>query len=484
VTELSASNVSFPASLKEGDVVAGRYRLERVIGKGGMGVVVLAHHLELEERVAVKFLTADALSEPEAVARFDREIRAAARLKNEHVARVYDAGKLPDGGRFMVLEYLDGEDLAARVRRLGPLNPVLAVRYVLQACAAVLEAHGLGIVHRDLKPGNLFVVPRTDGAEVVKVLDFGVMKRLLGSKIGAEPQQTEPGTIVGTPYYTSPEQLRGSTSVDIRSDIWSLGATLFELLCGVPPFSGTTYPQVIANVLESEPPALEPLCPTLPPGLGDVVVRCLKKDPAERFENVAELAVALSETVEFDSEQRGLLERIVRQRLVSSPIASPPALLTPRGTSSHDHVGALLNGGSRHRTKREMRYRVLIIAASAAATAAGVFGLGWSLLPHPAIPVPRTLAPRHALTRSPNPSDARNSVLSPPSEVTPGPVPSIVSVSAAAPAVKPAAVRVPRHLPTKAATATATAIVTEQDSAPLAAAPSVAKKNPLLVQPK
>ena len=473
----SDKNVGFPPGLGVGDVVGGRYRLEYPLGQGGMGVVVAAHHLELDERVAVKFLSSNALTDPEAVARFDREIRTAARLKNEHVARVYDAGKLPDGGRFMVLEFLDGEDLAARVRRTGTLPPTLAVRFLLQACSAVLEAHGRGIIHRDLKPANIYVVKRADGSEIVKVLDFGVMKRLPGGPVTADTQQTEPGTIVGTPFYTSPEQLRGSADVDVRTDIWSLGATLFELIAGTPPFSGKTYPQIIANVLESTPRSLESCAPDLPEGLAQVIYKCLKKDPADRYENVADLAAALADTVELDSEQKGLLERIVRHGLVSSPFSSPSALATPRSSRSR-LLGAATPSIKQYQSTARRRKRLQVVAGVATLSAIAVVALGLPFLPKFSGPKPPPLSASLLLPQAPPlvlPSIPPSAVISSPTALSP---------TLSNPPQKPPVRSVVTRPTSKTSGTASTNPTVEVPASAVSETSSVRKKNPLLVRPR
>jgi serine/threonine-protein kinase len=469
---------NLPAGLRAGDVIAGRYRLEEVIGSGGMGVVVAAHHIELDERVAVKFLSPSALADPEAIARFDREVRAAARLRNEHIARVYDAGKLPDGARFMVLEYLDGEDLAARVRRVGPLEPRVAVRYLLQACSAVLEAHGKGIIHRDIKPANLFVIERPDGTESVKILDFGVMKRVGGAQPNADPQQTEPGTIIGTPFYTSPEQLRGSASVDGRTDIWALGATLYELLTATPPFPGKTYAQIIANVLEAAPMPMGELRPSVPEKLAAVVMRCLEKDPGDRYESIVELALALADTVELDSEQRGLIERIVRHGLVSSPLASPSVLNTPISTRDASASGI---GTKPYLAPPVTPKRVLLMGLTTLASAAIVVWLGLPWLPHFPASVPSDPS-RSTSAQAPYPTEPATLAL---------PTPQLASSSADIPAATTVTETSPR--PTKPNSPTsaprirnkATSVRTPEPipSEPRAV-PSAEKKNPLLVRPR
>jgi serine/threonine-protein kinase len=357
-----------------------------------MGVVVAARHLELDERVAVKFMAPDALSDPAAITRFEREVRTAARLRSEYVARVYDAGRLPDGWRYMVLEYLPGEDLSARVLRSGPLEPAQAVRFILQACSALADAHELGIVHRDIKPANLRVVRQSDGSEIVKVLDFGIVKRMPGPQSDTDAQATQPGTIVGTPLYTSPEQLRGSTEVDHRADVWSLGASLFELLTGVPPFGGTTYPQVIANVLEASPKSLGALRPDLPETVEPIILRCLEKQPSARFGSVLEFARALADTIDIDPELNALLLRMERQHASRARNPRPTADVTPSAGM------ARLGGDARlaHRASPaqsgplvivgpaggEVRKRLLLTSASAAVACLVIVLVGLPWLPH------------------------------------------------------------------------------------------------------
>src|ERR1700760_4922495 len=192
--------------VREGDVLAGKFRIERVLGRGGMGVVVAATHIQLEERVALKFLLPEALGNGEAVARFAREARAAVKIKSEHVARVSDVGTLDSGSPYMVMEYLEGQDLADWVRHSGAMRPADAVEFVLQACEAIAEAHALGIVHRDLKPANLFVTRRVDGSPCVKVLDFGISK-LTTPGSTSDMGMTRTSTVMGSPLYMSPEQM-------------------------------------------------------------------------------------------------------------------------------------------------------------------------------------------------------------------------------------------------------------------------------------
>jgi serine/threonine-protein kinase len=280
------------AGVRQGDILAGKYRVERVLGAGGMGVVVAAHHIQLDEKVALKFLRPEALDNPEAVARFAREARAAVKIKSEHVARVSDVGTLPNGSPYMVMEYLEGGDLAAWIKQRGALPVELAVEFVLQACVAVADAHALGIVHRDLKPANLFCVRRSDGQLTIKVLDFGISK--MNDATGLAPASvTRTSALMGSPLYMSPEQMRSSRDVDALTDIWALGIILFELLTGRPAFLGESVTELAIKVAGEPAPSIQSLRADVPPALGAAIARCLEKDRRRRFPNVAELAVAL-----------------------------------------------------------------------------------------------------------------------------------------------------------------------------------------------
>ena len=277
------------AAAELGSVLAGKYRIERILGQGGMGIVAAAMHLQLEELVAIKFLLPEALESTEIIARFNREARAAAKIKSEHVARVIDVGELESGAPYIVMEYLEGADLQQRLEKGGPLPVTEAVDKLLQACEALAEAHALGIVHRDLKPANLFVSKRADSSDCVKLLDFGVSKSSLMSP-SDQKNLTQTASVIGSPYYMSPEQLTSSKDVDGRADIWSLGVILYELITGVVPFEADSIGQLVLSIMQTEPPSLLERCPTAPPGLAEVLGRCLAKDRLGRYDNVAELA--------------------------------------------------------------------------------------------------------------------------------------------------------------------------------------------------
>ncbi len=275
-----------------GDVLVGKYEVERVLGVGGMGVVVAARHLHLGQRVAIKFIRGAALIDPNVVNRFLVEARAAAALSSEHVARVIDVGTLETGAPYLVMEHLTGVDLDQFLHDNGPIAVPLAVGFVLQACEAIGEAHVKGIVHRDLKPSNLFLSQRMDSTALVKVLDFGISKA--SQQEGIPQNLTASGTIVGSPIYMSPEQIRDAKRVDARSDVWSLGVILYELLTGVTPFAGETLGQTFARVLSEEPTPIERVRPDVPPALASTIRRCLERDLTLRIQNVGELALGLA----------------------------------------------------------------------------------------------------------------------------------------------------------------------------------------------
>ena len=274
-----------------GDILADKYRVERVLGTGGMGFVVAARNINLGKLVAIKMMLPAALNMPMAVERFEREARAAVQLKSEHIAEVLDIGRLPTGEPYIVMELLDGSDFEGLLRRDRWLPVEDAVDYVLQACEAVSEAHALGVVHRDLKPKNLFLSHRLDGTPVVKVLDFGISKWTMQDSDSHSLTRTS--DVFGSPNYMSPEQIRSARDVDGRTDIWSLGVILFELLTGRVPFLAESLPQLCALVLETRAPYVSTLRADVPQGLVLLVSRCLEKSVELRFANVRELVAAL-----------------------------------------------------------------------------------------------------------------------------------------------------------------------------------------------
>ncbi len=284
-----------------GDRVGGKYRIDAVLGRGGMSVVYRATHEQLEQPVAIKVLSATALLLPEYVVRLEREARAVSHFRSEHIARVLDIGALDvdptsDASRrislpYVVMEYLEGRDLATVLLEEGPLSVERAVMCILQACEGLAEAHAGGLVHRDLKPANLFLTELVDGTPCVKVLDFGISRMARPSALAP---LTDPGTVLGTPSYMAPEQMESSERVDARSDIWALGAILFELLTGRLPYAAGTLPQLFVRIMRSKTPKPSARRPGLPRALDDVVARCLAIDPDDRFQTVADFASALA----------------------------------------------------------------------------------------------------------------------------------------------------------------------------------------------
>lgn len=333
------------AEVQPGQVLAGKFRIERVLGRGGMGVVVAARHIQLDERVALKFLLPEALRNAEAVRRFEREARAAVKIKSEHVARITDVGTLDTGSPYMVMEYLDGVDLGAYLERNGPLPVAEAADYLIQACEAIAEAHSLGIIHRDLKPANLFRITRSDGSIAIKVLDFGI------SKVVAEAAMTQTSSMMGSPYYMSPEQMMSSKTVDGRTDVWSLGIILHELLSGKVPYEGDTIPEICAQVLQSPPPSLRAVRSDVPDEIQRIIEKCLAKSRDERFFDVADFTAALNpHAPEHSGYTVQRISRLLGHSIVASDVrVTQPSLSGDEGAlPGESTLSATTLGGAAH----------------------------------------------------------------------------------------------------------------------------------------
>jgi eukaryotic-like serine/threonine-protein kinase len=351
--------------LAAGTVLDGKYRVERKIGEGAMGVVLQATHLGLDEAVAIKLMRPEVQRMEGTLGRFAKEAKIAARIRSEHVAKVLDVGILEPFGPYIVMEYLEGSSLAELLeirleRGQGPLAAERVVEFMLQACEALAAAHALGVIHRDVKPDNLFVT-RHGGLETLKLLDFGISKAgLTGRVLGNDVRTSTISCVMGTPLYMSPEQLRSSPGVDCRTDVWSMGAVMYELLCGEPPFRDGSIPEICAAILDAPPPELPPGCP---PALNAVVMRCLEKDPAQRFQTVADLADALVPLAASDA--RSYASR-------SSCILRASALnLNPTRAS-----GASSNGARPPPREATRAVRFQSSALVAAATVLALAGLG------------------------------------------------------------------------------------------------------------
>ena len=414
-----------------GAILAGKYRVDRILGQGGMGVVVQATHLSLNQPVAIKFLLPEVARNPQTVQRFLREAQAAVRLRSEHVARVIDVSALETGAPYMVLEYLDGTDLAHFPRE--QLTVGVIVDLVLQACEALADAHALGIVHRDVKPANFFVTRRSDGSLLLKVLDFGISKA--GGSNDAKLTGTQ--TVMGTPAYMSPEQMRSSRNVDHRSDIWSLGVVLYELLQGMPPFEADTFSSMVIKVV-TEP--LPPMTARLPAGLPDVVYHCLDKDVNRRFQNVAALAAALASYAGSSVQAALTVDRTSR---VLGTVPPPPrpveAARVPSSTITAS-AGAIT--APPPQSPAHKRWPIVAAAGGVAVLAVVVIAIvassGGASEPAPSAP---TAAPAAAPAPEPAPTPTPEKTEPPP---PPRPPP--------APAPEPAKAEPPPALPAKTAT--------------------------------
>jgi serine/threonine-protein kinase len=445
-------SVDLPEGLPvAGELLAGKYRVERTLGVGGMGVVVAARHIELDERVAVKFLLPHVPPHGEPVARFIREARAASKIKSEHVVRVYDVGRLENGAPYIVMEYLDGCDLAQLVDRHGPLSVHDAVSYVMQACEALASAHALGIVHRDLKPANLFLTTSADGTPKLKVLDFGISKisQSDGESDGSYGL-TSTATIMGTPSFMSPEQLRSTRDVDGRADIWSLGAILYALLAGTPPYEGESNADVSAKIIRDDPPPLRSVRPDASEAMEKIVQKCLAKKAANRYADVSELANALAEVGNDGAKSAAVRVARVATAIAPTLRSNAPPPVVPKAGSTPDARTPTTDNPTRtasswgeskppaEETKRRAipLGAILFIAAAIAALAA----LGISRVdapsapaaaPPPTIPIPIATS----IATSPSPSPSPSSSSSP----TTSPSPSITASARVVPSAKPPA---------------------------------------------
>jgi serine/threonine-protein kinase len=392
-------DAEFP-TLPPGTLIAGKLRLLRTLGAGGMGVVYEVEHEITKHRRALKVLHAYAAEQPGVVERFLREASAAGRVGNAHVAETFDAGKLESGEPYLLMELLDGETLDHRLQRSGPLDPGDLCDLIHQACEGVQAAHEAGIVHRDLKPENLMIVSR-DGAPFVKILDFGISK-FDAERTGSLKLTTE-GLVMGTPYYMSPEQVRGSSTIDARTDIYALGVILYECACGVRPFEAAAIQHLAVLIHEGKPVPLAERRPSLPPAFYDVVVRAMAADREQRFASASALAQALAP---------------MRRRTSAGPssrsIQSPASRVVVEPTSGGPRVtGAVPLAGAMPSTHAALAATVTTGAPVARGRSPRVLGLA-------AVGVVLVAGVAVALTRSSHTTPTSNTpVAAPPAQVEP-----------------------------------------------------------------
>ena len=431
-----------------GRTAGGKYKLVRLLGKGGMGEVYEAQHSVIGRRFAIKFLHPHLAANGEVVARFQREAQAAGSLENENIAAVVDAGTADDGAPFLVMEYLDGEDLAHLLVRGGPLPVPRAAYIIIQACRGLAAAHGRGIVHRDLKPENLFICKRNDASDLVKVLDFGIAKLHAGS---AGTGLTQTGTTMGTPFYMSLEQARGAKEVDQRTDIYALGVILYEILSGAKPHPGESYNEILYHVLTQEPAPLDSIRPELPAGLSAVVQKAMAREAGDRYASSADLTAALipyaGRAVTPLRSQVGMAVAI--GETVNSPV-SLRAIPVPTAPSPPENPAPVPARG---------RSRVVVwfswAAGAVALVAVGLWlGLHYQPRRQAALPTP-TPAPVTEPVPAPAPAPAPTPAPTP--AATPPPSPTIESPPERPPGRPPGQRLSKRATPTGAPTAAAKA---------------------------
>jgi serine/threonine protein kinase len=398
-----------------GAVLDGRFEVLRLLGRGAMGIVLEAKHLGLRQKVALKLLRPDVASSPGVAARFVREAHAAARLKSEHVVRIMDVGKLASGVPYIVMERLEGADLARRLLERRRLGFEEVTDYLFQALEALAEAHRAGVIHRDLKPANLFVARLPGHAHCLKVLDFGISKL---STLGAttETELTTVRTVLGSPLYMSPEQLEDARNVEPASDIWSLGVIAYELLTGSPPYQADTMPELLEAARNGERAPLAPQCPDLPPEFAHVIERCLEANLDRRFASAKALTVALAPWANTP-ERMVSIERILHAR--SSRPATPSDSRPPEVRTA-DHNA--LTERQRRESERNPQARSRAPLFAAGVLLAGVCTLAW-------------LATRNAQEAKPSPTAAASDV----APLTRGPTPAAVSPLATSPVPSQAA---------------------------------------------
>ena len=441
-----------PIALPPADLVADKYRLTRLIGRGGMGSVWEGIHITLGNRVAVKFIEADYAESDEARTRFENEARAAAKLQSKHVVQVFDYGVMPDGRPFIVMEYLAGESLDSRLEKVGRLDVEETTRIVTQVSRALAKAHAAGIVHRDLKPENVFLVHDDDEAlDLAKVVDFGIAK-FTDTSMGVS-SSTRTGSVLGTPYYMSPEQARGLRTVDYRSDLWSLAVIAFRCVTGRYPFEGEAIGDLLVKICTAPLPIPSQIAPT-PPAFDEWFAKAMQREPSLRFGSASELAEQLALACGV---------KVMRAPQPSTSREVPNYEGGAQARTAMDDTGMPMSR-TLGRTSSTRRSGLALAAASAVIFLVGSAGGVWWLMS-------RKSEPEHAASAVPS--------ISAPS-VSASPSAQAASVSAAAPVVAApsSASAAPQIIP--AASAAPSAV---QSASPVAVHPQVAAQRPAQARP-
>jgi len=336
------------ARLPPGTIIDDKYAIQSAIGRGGMGVVMSAHHQHLNRDVALKFLCMPGGGQEDLRTRFRREAQVNAKLRNEHITRVLDVGSW-EGISFMVMERLEGADLRRTMRKEGGALPLdQALNYTLQLCEGIAEAHAHGIVHRDLKPSNLFITQNPDGSALLKIMDFGISK-WKDDEVG---EITKDGTVLGSPKYMAPEQLFGGAPVDARADVWSIAAICYEMIGGRTPYTESTLARFCAEIMTGPPPPLASVArQPVPQALSDVLGRCFERDAAKRPQSVAELAGELLDAMDSSGASlREKLQAIIAMRPRDPDASGPrsmPSLSAIAPSSGVSHVSSVVTPAAR-----------------------------------------------------------------------------------------------------------------------------------------